>query len=66
MKRGQIFTNPNQRWYEPQHGLLGDSDYFTHTWGTIYVLSGRAAAWISGFNPGNMRYFNNEGTPHKF
>lgn len=59
MKRGPIFKTPNMKWYEPQHSLIGDN-YFTHCWGTTYVLSGRAAAMIGGVNPQNLRFFANE------
>ena len=53
-------TSPEWRWYEPQHAVLGSKDYFTHAWGSIYVLSGRAALSIAQVSP-TLRYFANEG-----
>ena len=61
MKTGQIFTDPNQRWYEPQHVLLGSKSYFAHAWGTAYVLSGRTAAFLAKLPPDALRFFMNEG-----
>lgn len=61
MKRGEVFTSESTRWYEPQFALLGRS-YYTHCWGSIYVLSGRAANLISSIPEGNLRFLNNEGT----
>ncbi len=60
-----IFTNPNQRWYEPQHVLLGSKTYFAHTWGSIYVLSGAIATFLASVPPEALRYFSNEGKPHR-
>jgi len=60
MKTGPIYTSPEYRWYEPQHAVLGSASYFTHCWGTVYVLSGRAAAAISALDPGLLRFFANE------
>ncbi|KAL3152446.1 hypothetical protein ABBQ32_001493 [Trebouxia sp. C0010 RCD-2024] len=59
MKTGQIMTSPEWRWYEPQHAVLGSKQYFTHAWGSIYVLSGTAASSIAQM-PSRMRYFANE------
>eukprot|EP00210_Caulerpa_lentillifera_P005805 g5551.t1 len=61
MKRGEVFTSERTRWYEPQYALLGKS-YYTHCWGSIYVLSGRAANLITSIPEGNLRFFNNEDT----
>ena len=60
MKTGQIYKTPNMRWFEPQHAVLGGESYFTHCWGTIYVLSGRAAAAVAAMPSGSMRFFANE------
>ncbi|CAD7702822.1 unnamed protein product [Ostreobium quekettii] len=60
MKNGQIFTDRHYRWYEPQHRLLGSKTYFTHAWGCVYALSGRAAALLSSIDPNMLRFFNNE------
>jgi len=61
MKRGQVFTQPGQRWREPQHPLLGDG-YYTHVWGCAYSVSGRAASFISAIPIGSLRFLNNEDT----
>lgn len=60
MKTGQIMTSPEWRWFEPQHAVLGSKDYFTHAWGSIYVLSGSAASSIAQMTS-KLRYFANEG-----
>ena len=60
MKTGPIYTEPNYRWYEPQHAVLGSTSYFTHCWGSVYVLSGRAADAISAIPPAQLRFFANE------
>jgi hypothetical protein len=64
MKTGSVFRDANLRWYEPQHALIGGKTYFTHAWGSIYVLSGHAAktlALVSSVVPEGLRFFNNEG-----
>ena len=56
--------DPNMRWFEPQHELIGGRHYFTHAWGSIYVLSDHAArtlAKVSAVVPEGLRFFNNEG-----
>jgi galactosylxylosylprotein 3-beta-galactosyltransferase len=60
MKTGQVYTSKSFRWYEPQHAVLGSSSYFTHCWGTIYVLSGRAAEHLATLNSNMLRFFANE------
>jgi galactosylxylosylprotein 3-beta-galactosyltransferase len=60
MKMGPIFKSKSMRWYEPQHAVLGDHSYFTHCWGTLYVLSGGAAGSVASQPPGSMRFFANE------
>ena len=59
MKNGPVLSDPNQRWYEPQHLLLGQS-YFTHSWGCVYALSGRAAGLLAQKDPSTLRHFANE------
>lgn len=64
MKTGTVFRDQNLRWFEPQHALIGGESYFTHAWGSIYVLSGHAAktlALVSSAVPNGLRFFNNEG-----
>lgn len=60
MKQGDVFSSKDIRWYEPQHSLLGGK-YFTHVWGSSYVVSGKAAAAISTLPVGLLRFFANEG-----
>ncbi len=59
-KQGEVFNDPRIKWYEPQFSLLG-SQYFTHVWGSSYVVSGRAAQALASLPPGMLRFFNNEG-----
>lgn len=60
MKTGTIFKSATLRWYEPQHALLGSQSYFAHCWGSVYVLSGRAAAAVEALQPDSLRFFANE------
>ena len=60
MKNGPVYTDRKYRWFEHQWPLLGDK-YFTHAWGTLYVLSGRIAAQIGSIPDGTLRFFSNEG-----
>ena len=61
MKTGPIQTDPQWKWHEPQHEVLGSSSYFTHAWGSLYILSGRVAGYLSQLPPGMLRFFANEG-----
>ena len=61
MKNGPVYSDRNYRWFERNWPLLGDK-YFTHAWGTLYVLSGRIAAQIGSIPDGALRFFSNEGT----
>ncbi|KAK9803488.1 hypothetical protein WJX73_007726 [Symbiochloris irregularis] len=60
MKTGQIMKDARYRWHEPQHEVLGSATYFTHTWGSFYILSGRIAGVLATIQPGTLRYFANE------
>ena len=60
MKNGPVYTDRKYHWFERQWPLLGDK-YFTHAWGTLYVLSGRIAAQIGSIPDGSLRFFSNEG-----
>ena len=42
--------------------VLGSSNYFTHAWGSMYILSGRVAAQLAAMSPGMLRFFANEGS----
>lgn len=64
MKTGQVFRDPHLRWFEPQNSLIGGKSYFTHAWGSVYVLSKHAAsilATLSSAAPQGLRFFINEG-----
>ncbi|KAK9828752.1 hypothetical protein WJX72_001925 [[Myrmecia] bisecta] len=60
MKTGDIVTSPEWRWFEPQHQMLGSKSYFTHAWGSIYVVSGAVAEDLASRRPGSLRQFTNE------
>ena len=60
MKNGPVYSDKKYRWHERQWPLLGDN-YFTHAWGTLYVLSGRIARQIGNIPDGSFRFFSNEG-----
>ena len=60
MKNGDVYSDSKYRWYERQWPLLGKT-YFTHAWGTLYVVSGRAASSLAGLPSGALRFFTNEG-----
>ena len=60
MKNGDVYSDPSMRWFERQWPLLGKT-YFTHAWGTLYVLSGTVAAQLSSVPDGLLRFFGNEG-----
>ena len=59
MKRGPVYKDPKYKWYEPQHGLLGE-EYFSHCWGSLYVLSRKAAASMLAVPEDILRSFENE------
>lgn len=60
MKTGEIFTDPRQRWFEPDHFILGSRSYFLHAWGPAYALSSRTVATIASLPRGALRHFANE------
>lgn len=45
-KNGPVLSDPAFKWAEPAAALLGDA-YFTHFWGSAYVLSARAARAVA-------------------
>lgn len=48
MKSGEVFTEPNQRWNEPEWWKFGDAKYyFRHATGQVYALSRALALYIS-------------------
>lgn len=60
MKTGAIQADKRYKWYEEQHALLGDNTYFAHSWGSMYVLSHKAAKTISEIDEHALRYLANE------
>jgi hypothetical protein len=40
---------------------LGDGNYFSHAFGPMYILSGRAAGILASHEPDMLRHFMNEG-----
>ncbi|XP_078439478.1 galactosyltransferase family protein [Wolffia australiana] len=57
MKSGQVFSDPKQKWYEPDWWKFGDGkSYFRHASGEILVLSRVLAQFIS-INRSNLRTY---------
>ncbi|BBN04054.1 hydroxyproline O-galactosyltransferase HPGT [Marchantia polymorpha subsp. ruderalis] len=60
MKSGEVFSEPNQRWYEPEWWKFGDEkSYFRHAAGQIYGLS-RALAQYIAINSAILHEYSNE------
>lgn len=48
MKSGEIFTEPSQKWHEPEWWKFGDSKtYFRHATGQVYGITKNVAYYIS-------------------
>ncbi|KAG8661876.1 hydroxyproline O-galactosyltransferase HPGT1 isoform X2 [Manihot esculenta] len=48
MKSGEVFSEPNHKWYEPDWWKFGDGkSYFRHASGEIYAISRALAQFIS-------------------
>ncbi|GMJ03829.1 hydroxyproline O-galactosyltransferase 1 [Hibiscus trionum] len=48
MKSGEVFSEPNHKWYEPDWWKFGDAkSYFRHASGEIYAISRALAQFIS-------------------
>ncbi|KMZ56462.1 Glycosyltransferase, family GT31 [Zostera marina] len=48
MKSGEVFSEQNHKWYEPDWWKFGDSkSYFRHASGEVYVISRALAQFIS-------------------
>ncbi|KAK1282221.1 putative beta-1,3-galactosyltransferase 11 [Acorus calamus] len=48
MKSGEVFSEPNHKWYEPDWWKFGDGkSYFRHASGEIYVISQAVAQFVS-------------------
>ena len=60
MKHGYVWKEKGERWYEPQHLLMG-SEYFLHAYGSLYVTSGEVVKNVVLKNYDNLRMFSNEG-----
>ncbi|XP_078428235.1 putative beta-1,3-galactosyltransferase 14 [Wolffia australiana] len=59
MKKGPVFRDPGQKWYEPLSGLLG-SEYFLHAYGPLYALSADVVASLVTLRNNSFRMFSNE------
>eukprot|EP00271_Cylindrocystis_brebissonii_P007130 TRINITY_DN2029_c0_g1_i1.p1 TRINITY_DN2029_c0_g1~~TRINITY_DN2029_c0_g1_i1.p1 ORF type:complete len:396 (+),score=67.56 TRINITY_DN2029_c0_g1_i1:947-2134(+) len=60
MKSGEVFTEPTQRWHEPEWWKMGDGKmYFRHATGQIYALS-RALALFVSINRPMLHEYRNE------
>ncbi|KAL3684078.1 hypothetical protein R1sor_002100 [Riccia sorocarpa] len=60
MKAGEVFSEPNQRWYEPEWWKFGDEkSYFRHATGQMYGLS-RALAQYVAINSAILHEYSNE------
>ncbi|XP_054788204.1 hydroxyproline O-galactosyltransferase HPGT1-like [Prosopis cineraria] len=47
MKSGEVFSEPNHKWYEPEWWKFGDKkSYFRHASGEMYVISRALAKFI--------------------
>ncbi|KAB2598732.1 beta-1,3-galactosyltransferase 11 [Pyrus ussuriensis x Pyrus communis] len=48
MKSGEVFSEPSQKWYEPEWWKFGDrKSYFRHASGEMYVISQALAKFVS-------------------
>ncbi|KAJ0267198.1 Hydroxyproline O-galactosyltransferase HPGT1 [Hirschfeldia incana] len=48
MKSGEVFSEPNQKWYEPEWWKFGDKKaYFRHAYGEMYVITHALASFVS-------------------
>ncbi|MED6173958.1 Hydroxyproline O-galactosyltransferase HPGT1 [Stylosanthes scabra] len=48
MKSGEVFSEPKNRWYEPEWWKFGDKkSYFRHASGEMYVISRALAKFVS-------------------
>lgn len=57
MKSGEVFSEPSQKWYEPEWWKFGDrKSYFRHASGEMYVISQALAKFVS-INRGILRTY---------
>ncbi|CAK9176961.1 unnamed protein product [Ilex paraguariensis] len=57
MKSGEVFSEQNQKWYEPEWWKFGDGKtYFRHAAGELFVISRALAKFIS-INRDNLRTY---------
>ncbi|CAH8324701.1 unnamed protein product [Eruca vesicaria subsp. sativa] len=48
MKSGEVFSEPNHKWYEPEWWKFGDKKaYFQHAYGEMYVITQALASFVS-------------------
>ncbi|XP_058776671.1 probable beta-1,3-galactosyltransferase 14 [Vicia villosa] len=59
MKKGDVFTDPEHRWYEPLYSLTG-KEYFLYAYGAIYALSTDIVSNLVAFRNNSFRMFSNE------
>lgn len=57
MKSGEVFSEPNQKWYEPEWWKFGDGkSYFRHASGEVFVISQALGKFVS-INRSNLRTY---------
>ncbi|GMH38302.1 hypothetical protein BSKO_06186 [Bryopsis sp. KO-2023] len=61
MKHGPVLQNEGNRWYEPQHLLIG-KEYYLHAYGSIYVLAKRTVENVVVKNFHDLRSLASEDT----
>ncbi|XP_077229130.1 galactosyltransferase family protein [Tasmannia lanceolata] len=60
MKSGEVFSEPNHKWYEPDSWKFGDKkSYFRHASGEMYIIS-RALAQFISINKSILRTYAHE------
>ncbi|KAL2635788.1 hypothetical protein R1flu_007267 [Riccia fluitans] len=60
MKSGEVFSEPTQRWYEPEWWKFGDEkSYFRHAAGQMYGLSQALAQYVA-INSAILHEYSNE------
>lgn len=57
MKSGEVFSEPTQKWYEPEWWKFGDGkSYFRHASGELFIISQALAQFVS-INRSNLRTY---------
>ena len=60
MKHGHVHHDPANKWFEPEHVLLGQ-EYHLNAYGSIYIIAGHVLDGIVVPNAGSLRRLANEG-----